>query len=69
MFPVKLLCEAMDIQRSSFYNWKAHLANPSRREKELTASIMLFKEYHLKYPSHGYRWLNAKILLDTGRKM
>lgn len=22
--------------------------------------------YHLKYPSHGYRWLNAKIRLDTG---
>ena len=27
---------------------------------------MLFKEYHAKYPSHGYRWLNAKIRLDTG---
>lgn len=27
---------------------------------------MLFKEYHLRYPSHGYRWLNAKIRLDTG---
>lgn len=26
----------------------------------------LFKEYHRKYPSHGYRWLNAKIRLDTG---
>ena len=27
---------------------------------------MLFKEYHAKYPSHEYRWLNAKIRLDTG---
>ena len=27
---------------------------------------MLFKQYHLMYPSHGYRWLNAKIRLDTG---
>ena len=27
---------------------------------------MLFIEYHKKYPSHGYRWLNAKIRLDTG---
>ena len=59
----------MGIQRSSFYNWKARLSNPSDREKALVASIMLFKEYHLKYPSHGYRWLNAKILLDTGKKM
>ena len=55
MFPVKLLCEMMDIQRSSFYNWKAHLSKPSEREKALVAAIMLFKEYHLKYPSHGYR--------------
>ena len=21
-------------------------------------------QYHIKYPSHGYRWLNAKIRLD-----
>lgn len=27
---------------------------------------MLFQEYHMRYPSHGYRWLNAKIRLDTG---
>ena len=27
---------------------------------------LTFKEYHSKYPSHGYRWLNAKIRLDTG---
>jgi transposase InsO family protein len=26
----------------------------------------LFQEYHLRFPSHGYRWLNAKIRLDTG---
>lgn len=30
---------------------------------------MLFREYHEKYPSHGYRWLNAKIKLDTGQIM
>ena len=69
MFPVKRLCEMMGIQRSSFYNWKSHLSKPSEREKTLVAAIMLFKEYHLKYPSHGYRWLNAKIFLDTGQKM
>ena len=63
MFPVKLLCEMMGIQRSSFYNWKAHLSKPSKREKALVAAIMLFKEYHLKYPSHGYRWLNALALI------
>ena len=29
-------------------------------------NIQLFQEYHLRFPSHGYRWLNAKIRLDTG---
>ncbi len=65
-FPVKLLCDTMGIQRSSFYNWKKHLSNPSGRAKNLVSNILLFQEYHLKYPSHGYRWLNAKIRLDTG---
>lgn len=65
-FPVKLLCEIMGIQRSSFYSWKKKLSAPSERTKSLVDNILLFQEYHLKYPSHGYRWLNAKIRLDTG---
>ena len=65
-FPVKKLCEEMGVVRSSFYNWKKHLSHPSDKEKNLIGNIMLFQEYHLKYPSHGYRWLNAKIRLDTG---
>lgn len=65
-FPVKLLCETMGVQRSNFYSWKKNLPNPSNRTKNLVSNILLFQEYHLKYPSHGYRWLNAKIRLDTG---
>ena len=65
-FPVKLLCETMGILRSSFYCWKKHLSCPSERTKSFVSNILLFQEYHLKYPSHGYRWLNAKIRLDTG---
>lgn len=65
-FPVNILCSVMGIQRSSFYSWKKKLSNPSERERALVSNIMLFREYHLKYPSHGYRWLNAKICLDTG---
>lgn len=64
--PVKLLCETMGIQRSSFYSWKKHLSDPSSRTKAFVSNILLFQKYHLKYPSHGYRWLNAKIRLDTG---
>lgn len=68
-FSARLLCERMGIQRSSFYSWKANLSKSSEREKALVSAIMLFKEYPLKYPSHGYRWLNAKIFLDTGKQM
>ena len=39
---------------------------PIRKATRLARSIALFSQYHLKYPSHGYRWLNAKIKLDTG---
>ena len=56
----------MGIQRSSFYNWKEHLSRPSARTQRYIENIALFSAYHLKYPSHGYRWLNAKIRLDTG---
>ena len=56
----------MGIQRSSFYYWKKHLTAPSARTKALADNVNLFRKYHLKYPSHGYRWLNAKIKLDTG---
>ena len=53
--PVKILCKAMGIQRSSFYAWKKHLSHPSEREKNLASNVRLFQEYHSKYPSHGYR--------------
>ena len=56
----------MGIKRNSFYAWKKSLSNPSDRTKNFASNMLLFKEYHLKYPSHGYRWLNAKIFLDTG---
>ena len=65
-FPVELLCQLMGIPRSSFYNWKQRLSRPSTRTQQLIENIALFSAYHLKYPSHGYRWLNAKIQLDTG---
>ena len=40
--------------------------SPAPGTKSLVDNIQLFWEYHVKYPSHGYRWLNAKIRLDTG---
>ena len=65
-YPVELFCDAMGINRSSFYYWKKHLGNPAARTKSLIDNIQLFLEYHLKFPPHGYRWLNAKLRLDIG---
>ena len=42
------------------------MSSPSERTKNLINNLSLFIEYHQLYPSHGYRWLNAKIRLDTG---
>ena len=68
-FPVSKLCELMNIKRNSFYAWKKKLSHPSLKKQTLLQHVSLFKQYHQKYPSHGYRWLNAKILLDTGEVM
>ena len=68
-WPIKSLCRAMSISRSGFYKWKARLSNPSDRLRKRMADAALFQEYHAKYPSHGYRWLNAKIRLDLGLVM
>ena len=65
-YPVKRLCKIMDVNRSGFYKWRTRIYNPSERLKSRADNINLFRAYHETYPSHGYRWLNAKIKLDLG---
>lgn len=56
----------MNINRSGYYKWLSRRFNPSIREINRRDACRLFEDYHDKYPSHGYRWLNAKIRLDLG---
>ena len=56
----------MNINRSDFYKWLNRRNNPSIREINRNSAFNIFYEHHTKYPSHGYRWLNAKIKLDLG---
>ena len=56
----------MNINRSGFYKWLSRRNSPSTREINRNNAFNTFDEYHTKYPSHGYRWLNAKIKLDLG---
>jgi putative transposase len=65
-WPIRSLCDAMSISRSGYYKWKARLSNPCPRVKKRMSDILLFEDCHRRFPSHGYRWLNAKIRMDTG---
>ena len=65
-YSVNSLCIEMNINRSGFYKWLNRRNNPSNREINRNSALNTFNEYHNKYPSHGYRWLNAKIKLDLG---
>ena len=56
----------MKINRSGFYKWLNRRHTPSIREINRNEACKVFTEYNKKYPSHGYRWLNAKIKLDLG---
>lgn len=59
-----MLCKEMIINRSGYYKWLNRRSNPSQKEITRKFACELFNEYHKKFPSHGYRWLNAKINLD-----
>lgn len=56
----------MNVNRRGFYYWRSRLRNPNSKMAKRMGDLNLFKEYHDKYPSHGYRWLAAKIKLDLG---
>ena len=69
-FPVKLLCELMNINRSSFYHWKKLLGNPSPKTKAFLENVQLFQAYHAQYPSMAidgwmlkFVWIKASYCL------
>ena len=65
-YPIKTLCEIMNVKRDGFYKWINRNSNPHSPQAALRAHRMaLFKIYSEKYKTHGYRWLNAKIKLDN----
>ena len=68
-YNISKLCEEMGINRSGFYKWMDRLNKPNTKEQKRTLYIELFTLYHNTYPSHGYRWLNAKIKLDLGESI
>ena len=65
-WPVAALCDEMSVNRSGFYKWLKRQSSPSERVRKRADAVALFLEYHARFPSHGYRWLNAKIKIDLG---
>lgn len=65
-WPVVALCDEMGVNRSGFYKWLRRRCTPSDRDKRRAEALGYFLAYHVTFPSHGYRWLNAKIRLDLG---
>ena len=68
-FPISRITRVLAINRSGFYKWKNRLENPSAKLRSFIQDVQIFKEYHNRFPSHGYRWLNAKIRFDEGLVM
>lgn len=56
----------MDINRSSYYAWVKTNEHPTSTIIRRNYLINLFQTYHESFKTHGYKWLNAKIRLDTG---
>lgn len=63
-YPILTLCNEMNVNRSGFYKWLKRKVHPSTKDIKRLEACSLFQRYHDIYPSHGYRWLNAKIKLD-----
>ena len=41
------------------------MSHPSERLETFARNVAIFKSYHDRFPSHGYRWLKAKLKLDS----
>ena len=52
-YPVKDICEMMDVSRSGYYKWLRR--DPSDRDINREAMVEVVEEVHSEYPSHGYR--------------
>ena len=58
-YPVKDICEMMEVSRSGYYKWLRR--DPSERDLNREAMVEVVEEVHTEYPSHGYRWVAAYI--------
>ena len=65
-YPVTLLCELLDVSRSSYYKWRKRRDMKNRYEKDRELLTELLWEQHYAHPSYGYHRLAVAIFRDTG---
>lgn len=56
----------MEINRSGFYKYLERKDNPSPKMIQRLDDLEKVKIIHQKHPSHGYRWIKAKLMIDFG---
>lgn len=68
-YPTHELCEALDINRSSYYKWNRG-PRSSRREEDENHKLAIQKVYHLATGHYGHRPLHKHLIeegIDCGR--
>lgn len=65
-YPISLLCNVMDVNRSGYYKWKYRKLHPSARHTQRIKDVEFIKEESNKHKAHGYRWLAAFLKRKYG---
>ena len=65
-YPVKMLCELLDVSRSGYYKWLKRKGKPNIYERDRQILTELLQEEHRKHPSYGYHRLAQAVINETG---
>ena len=65
-YPVKFLCELLDVSRSGYYKWLKRKGSKNSYEKTRESLTVLLQEAHEAHPSYGYHRLAEAVFRETG---
>ena len=65
-YPIKMLCEVMNVNRSGYYKWKKRKDIPNRYEQTRNLLTKSLREQHMKHKAAGYHRLAYYVRKETG---
>lgn len=65
-YPVTLLLNVMDLNRSGYYKWIKRKDKPNRYEQDRIVLTNMIKEVHKKHSCYGYHKIATVIRSNTG---